>query len=68
MKRCKNCGKDISQKHPNAVFCRNKGRGNCKDSYHNKITSPRRNYQAHDDDDNDDYIDEYDGSWDAHNF
>ena len=32
---CLTCGKDISHKHPNAKFCTNKGRRNCKDRYHN---------------------------------
>jgi len=40
MKKCLNCRKDISHKHPNAKFCRNKGRGNCKDKFHNR-TNPR---------------------------
>ncbi len=35
IKKCLNCGCDISHKHPNAKFCKNKGRGNCKDVYHN---------------------------------
>lgn len=35
-KRCKQCGKPMPDAHPNAVFCSNKGRGNCKDKYHNR--------------------------------
>lgn len=40
MKKCLNCGRDISNKHPNAKFCSNKGRGNCKDKFHNRA-NPR---------------------------
>ncbi len=35
-KRCKQCGKPMPNAHPNAVFCSNKGAGNCKDKYHNR--------------------------------
>ena len=35
-RRCLECGRDISRKHPNAVFCSNKGQGNCKDRFHNR--------------------------------
>lgn len=35
-KRCKQCGKPMPDAHPNAVFCSNKGKGNCKDKYHNR--------------------------------
>lgn len=31
--KCFNCNKEISS---NKKFCSNKGRGNCKDKYHNK--------------------------------
>lgn len=34
-KRCKQCNKPMPNAHPNAVFCSNKGQGNCKDRYHN---------------------------------
>lgn len=34
MRECKQCNADISSKHKNAVFCRQK----CKDSYHNSKT------------------------------
>ena len=47
--RCLNCGKDINHKHPNAKFCRNKGRGNCKDRYHNR-TNPRGMQEKRQDD------------------
>lgn len=35
-KRCKQCTKPMPNAHPNAVFCSNKGQGNCKDKYHNR--------------------------------
>lgn len=35
-KRCKQCSKPMPDAHPNAVFCSNKGAGNCKDKYHNR--------------------------------
>ena len=35
-KRCKQCNKPMPDAHSNAVFCSNKGRGNCKDKYHNR--------------------------------
>lgn len=36
-KQCKHCGKNMPKAHPNKKFCSNKGRGNCKDSYHNNL-------------------------------
>lgn len=33
--RCKNCKRVMKDAHPNKKFCSNKGRGNCKDAYHN---------------------------------
>ena len=33
--RCKNCGRVMENAHPNKKFCSNKGKGNCKDAYHN---------------------------------
>lgn len=36
MRRCKQCGKPITHKHPNAKFCNLK----CKDRYYN-IHNPR---------------------------
>lgn len=45
MRRCKQCRKSIEHKHPNAVFCSNKGPGNCKDAYHNA----RNPYRHHPD-------------------
>ena len=33
--RCKNCKRVMENAHPNKKFCSNKGRGNCKDRYHN---------------------------------
>ena len=38
-KVCKNCGKSLEGKSPRASFCSNKGRGNCKDRFHNKKPS-----------------------------
>ncbi len=35
-KRCKQCTKPMPDAHPNAIFCSNKGKGNCKDKHHNK--------------------------------
>lgn len=58
MKKCKNCDKEIKG-HINKKFCSNKGRGNCKDTYHN-TTNPR-GYDVERDDGFDD-----DQSWDAH--
>lgn len=57
-RKCKGCRKDISTKHPNAKFCTQR----CKDKYWNRV-NPRGLgvYQE-------DGIDEYDGSWDAHNY
>jgi hypothetical protein len=39
MRKCKNpnCKKDISNKHPNAKFCKTK----CKDNFHNTTDSKR---------------------------
>lgn len=61
-RKCKNCKRDISHKHVNAKFCSNKGFRNCKDLHHN-IVSPR-GYGLKEDES----VDEYDGSWDAHNY
>ena len=33
--RCKYCKRVMKNAHPNKKFCSNKGRGNCKDAYHN---------------------------------
>ena len=38
VKQCPTCGKAV--KNPRAKFCSNKGRGNCKDRYHNEV-NPR---------------------------
>ncbi len=35
--RCKNCGKEIVKKSYQHKFCSNKGRGNCKDKFHNSL-------------------------------
>ena len=40
---CRNCGTDITDKHPNAKFCSNKGSGNCKDKFWNR-NNPRGIY------------------------
>jgi len=36
MKKCDNCGKNFVVKHPSQRFCSHKGKGNCKDRWHNK--------------------------------
>ena len=35
--RCKNCGKEFIKKSYQHKFCTNKGRGNCKDKFHNSL-------------------------------
>ncbi len=40
-KRCKECNKPMPDAHPNAKFCSNKGKGNCKDHHHNRSTPER---------------------------
>lgn len=57
VKKCPNCRREIKG-HPNKKFCSNKGWGNCKDAYHNRV-SPR-GYGAESIDHDDD------PSWDAH--
>lgn len=48
-KKCLNCTKDISHKHPSSKFCTNKGKDNCKDRYNNKRNPIRRTYNSVDD-------------------
>jgi hypothetical protein len=38
---CPWCGKRFGKRSYQQVFCSNKGRGNCKDSYHNQATPER---------------------------
>lgn len=58
MKReCKWCHCSIDHKHKNAKFCGVK----CKDQYHN-ATNPRGYGKRYDWE----IVDDYDGSWDAH--
>jgi len=40
--RCANCGKRILKKSHQTQFCRNKGKGNCKDTYWNNVSDTRR--------------------------
>lgn len=56
-KKCPNCKREIKG-HPNKRFCSSRGRGNCKDTYHNTV-NPRG--IAVDESGFDD-----DPSWDAH--
>lgn len=37
---CPGCAKPFLKKHWRQQFCSNKGKGNCKDLYHN-VTNPR---------------------------
>ena len=46
-KRCKECNKPMPDAHPNAKFCSNKGKGNCKDHYHNRSTPERLERAKH---------------------
>jgi len=32
---CENCGKEMIKKSYQSKFCSNKGKGNCKDAFHN---------------------------------
>jgi hypothetical protein len=34
-KRCRNCGKYFESNNEKNVYCTTKGKGNCKDAYHN---------------------------------
>lgn len=42
MIKCACCGKKIKKKSYQTQFCRNKGRGNCKDKYWNTVSCERR--------------------------
>lgn len=44
MVKCKCCGKEMKGAHPNKKFCSNRGRGNCKDAFHNR--KPSRSYRT----------------------
>lgn len=59
-KLCRNCKRDISRKHSNAIFCSNKGNGNCKDQYHNRV-NPRGYDDGYDRD-----MDAIEAGWDGH--
>lgn len=61
--RCKHCNRPMPGAHPNKKFCSNKGRGNCKDTYHNR-TNPRG--QALDRDDDDTHGHPYEGGFWGH--
>jgi hypothetical protein len=39
---CCSCGKEMVKKSYQSQFCSNKGRGNCKDKYHNLVDDTRR--------------------------
>ena len=43
--RCAFCGRRILKKTYLTQFCSNKGKGNCKDAYHNN-TNDKRRYRA----------------------
>lgn len=38
---CPSCGKPFKKKSYQQAFCRNKGRNNCKDHYHNRASEKR---------------------------
>lgn len=40
--RCACCGKRIIKRNYQTQFCRNKGAGNCKDTYWNNVSVSRR--------------------------
>lgn len=58
-RKCPNCGRKF-RGHPNKKFCSNKGYGNCKDAYHNRVNP--RGYGE----DRWDRLGDDDPSWDAH--
>ena len=40
--RCACCARRILKKSYQTQFCSNKGKGNCKDTYHNNVNDERR--------------------------
>ena len=57
---CTHVGWSTLHKHPNARFCSNKGRDNCKDNHHNRIRETyEREHYSH-------FSNEDEEGWDAH--
>lgn len=42
MIRCPTCGKRFLKRSYQQAFCRNKGKRNCKDRFHNLVSETRR--------------------------
>ena len=43
---CKYCNNFMKGAHPNKKFCSNKGKGNCKDAYHNMRKIKEEDFDA----------------------
>lgn len=62
--RCKNCGKEFIKKSYQHKFCTYKGKGNCKDKFHNSLKYGDYDYDDYDDHD---YASaENEMGWDGH--
>jgi len=68
MEKCKNCGKEFIKKSYQHKFCSNKGKGNCKDKFHNRIAGKYiHNSKSHYDDSDYEYASMLNElGWDGH--